>query len=286
MSNFGDSTDIGDSPERPGINSGTNLSSAIDSEETALSKYEHELERMINESLINGQDLYTQKLFIAFQNAAKAVTKMFRERSNGTANWNTFHAAAGSVTMLYKESLDALKDTVQLGIINGEQRKTKELLCWARRKQRRHIRTEEVYDYLIGRPPYRFASRPYNPNSSLAATEIGSTNSGTTNSSSLRRQESTTELTTSQNQPVVDDLQTFRQALVMHDIDNANRNVHSNSYRHQSPSPPTSTAQQLESFVRQQVADHLARKRDWHSADLFTGSNSSDFQKPKRGRHM
>jgi hypothetical protein len=69
------------------------------------------------------------------------------------------------------------------------------------------------------------------------------------------------------------------------DIDNANRTVHSNSYRHQSPSPPT-TAQQLESFVRQQVADHLARKRDWHSADLFNGSPSSDFQKPKRGRHM
>jgi hypothetical protein len=285
MSNFGDSPDIGDSPERSGHNTGNNLSPSIDSEETALSKYEHELERMINESLVNGQDLYTQKLFIAFQNAAKAVTKMFRERSNGTANWNTFHAAAGSVTMLYKESLDALKDTVQLGIINGEQRKTKELLCWARRKQRRHIRTEEVYDYLIGRPPYRFASRPYNSNSSLTTTEIGSTNSGTTNSSSLRRQDSTTELTTNPNQPVVDDLQTFRQALVMHDIDNANRNVHSNSYRHQSPSPP-STAQQLESFVRQQVADHLARKRDWHSADLINGSTSSDFQKPKRGRHM
>jgi len=78
MSNFGDSPDIGDSPERSGINSGSNLSSSVDSEETALSKYEHELERMINESLVNGQDLYTQKLFIAFQNAAKAVTKMFR----------------------------------------------------------------------------------------------------------------------------------------------------------------------------------------------------------------
>ena len=24
------------------------------------------------------------------------------ERSNGAANWNAFHAAAGSVTMLYK----------------------------------------------------------------------------------------------------------------------------------------------------------------------------------------
>jgi hypothetical protein len=122
MSNFGDSSDIGDSPERTGIPNGNNLSSLIDSEETALSKYEHELERMMNESLVNGQDLYTQKLFIAFQNAAKAVTKMFRgkykmklrkkfifmfflERSGGTANWNTFHAAAGSVTMLYKGNL-------------------------------------------------------------------------------------------------------------------------------------------------------------------------------------
>ncbi len=115
------------------------------------------------------------------------------------------------------ESLDALKDAIQMSILNGEQRKTKELLCWARRKQRRHIRTEEVYDYLIGRPPYRFASRPYNSNSSLTSTtEIGSTNSGTTNSSSLRRQDSATELTSNPNQPVVDDLQTFRQALVMH----------------------------------------------------------------------
>ena len=78
MSNFGDSPDIGDSPDRSGINSGNNLSTSVDSEETALSKYEHELERMINESLVNGQDLSTQKLFIAFQNAAKAVTKMFR----------------------------------------------------------------------------------------------------------------------------------------------------------------------------------------------------------------
>lgn len=79
MSNSGDSSDIGDSPERSSsMNTGQNLSPSIDSEETALSKYEHELERMINESLTNGQDLYTQKLFVGFQNAAKAVTKMFR----------------------------------------------------------------------------------------------------------------------------------------------------------------------------------------------------------------
>lgn len=125
----------------------------------------------------------------------------------------------GCVFFSIAESLDALKDAIQMGIINGEQRKTKELLCWARRKQRRHIRTEEVYDYLIGRPPYRFASRPYNnSNSSIPTTitEIGSTNSGTTNSSSLRRQDSINESTTNSTQPLVDDLQTFRQALVMH----------------------------------------------------------------------
>ena len=85
MSNFSDSPDIGDSPERPsGLPSSANQSSssAVDSEETALSKYEHELERMMNDSLVNGQDVYTQKLFIAFQNAAKAVTKMFRGKSS------------------------------------------------------------------------------------------------------------------------------------------------------------------------------------------------------------
>ncbi len=54
------------------------LSSSLDNEEIALSKYEDELERMINENLTNGQDLYAQKLFIAFQNSATNVTKMFR----------------------------------------------------------------------------------------------------------------------------------------------------------------------------------------------------------------
>ena len=78
MWNCSNSPDIGDSPERLGLNNGNNLLPSIDSEETALSKYEHELERMTNENLVNGQDLYAQKLFIAFQNAAKAVTKMFR----------------------------------------------------------------------------------------------------------------------------------------------------------------------------------------------------------------
>ncbi|CAF1176401.1 unnamed protein product [Adineta steineri] len=198
-----------------------NLSTSIDNEEVALSKYEDELERTIQENLTNGQDLYTQKLFLAFQTAATNVTKMFRERSSGTNAWTTFHTAAQSVTMLYKESLDTLKDAIQLGILNGEQRKTKQLLRWTRRRQRRHIRTDEIYDYLVGRPPYRVSY----------TSEIDHTNNTSTN-----------------QPPIVDDLHTFRQALVMDDNDNKTH-VDISSNRH---------SEQLESFVRQQVDNQLA----------------------------
>lgn len=74
-----------------------------------------------------------------------------------------------------------MKDTIQLSILNGEQRKTKEILRWTRRKQRRHIRTEEIYNYLIDRPQHHLV----NP------------------------------IETVNQPPIVDDLQTFRQALVM-----------------------------------------------------------------------
>ena len=50
----------------------------LDNDDIALSKYEDEFERMIHDNISNGQDLLTQKLFLAFQNAATNVTKMFR----------------------------------------------------------------------------------------------------------------------------------------------------------------------------------------------------------------
>lgn len=230
------------------------LSSLLDNDERALAKYEDELQRMIDENLSNAQDAYTQKLFLAFQTAATNVTKMFRERSTGTNNWNSFHAAAESVTMLYKESLDVLKDTIQTSILNGEQRKTKDVLRWTRRQQRRHIRTKEIYDYLIARP-----------------------------SNDLPRPTETIH-----QPPIVDDLQTFRQALVINGqfdlhssflptnvlliLDSENPNRLGVSSYHQS--------EQLESFVRQQVAHQLARKRDYYSTD-----SSNDCHKFKRARY-
>jgi len=40
-------------------------------------------------------------------------------------------------------------------------------------------------------------------------------------------------------------------------------------------------SEQLENFVRQQVANQLARKRDYHSTD----SSTNDYQKSKRARY-
>ncbi len=82
------------------------------------------------------------------------------------------------------ESLDALKDVIQLSILNGEQRQTKEILRWTRRKQRRHIRTNELYDYLINRP----SDDLVHPIETMNSTN---------------------------QPPIVDDLQTFREALVI-----------------------------------------------------------------------
>lgn len=55
-----------------------------------------------------------------------------------------------------------------------------------------------------------------------------------------------------------------------------------NDNTHQVDPSSNDHSEQLESFVRQQVANQLARKRDFHSTDL----SLNDFQKLKRARHM
>lgn len=93
------------------------------------------------------------------------------------------------------------------------------MLNWTRRKQRRHVSTTEIYEHLIGQTVSQ-------PSTDLASTSIDSTSSP----------------------PVIDDLQTFRQALVIDD--RPDQSGH------------------LESFVREQMADQLARKRSCCSNDL------------------
>lgn len=72
------------------------------SDDRCIASYEDELEKMITTNLQQQEDFARQKLFLAFQNAAKQVTKMFRANHPAQMNWNSFHAAAEAVTVLYK----------------------------------------------------------------------------------------------------------------------------------------------------------------------------------------
>lgn len=65
--------------------------------------------------------------------------------------------------------------------------------------------------------------------------------------------------------------------LVFFDLDGENPNRLGVSSYHQS--------EQLESFVRQQVAHQLARKRDYYSTDSSSSSPPTDSHRSKRPRY-
>ena len=128
------------------------------------------------------------------------------------------------------ESLDGLKEAMQLGVITGEHRKTREMIHWTRKKQRRHFTTNEFYEHFIGQSLSISSSHPSIDDQTLTSTTT----------------------------PVIDDLQTFRQALIS-DNHRPDQSIH------------------LESFVREQVADQLSRKRS---------SYANDTQRVKRIRYV
>lgn len=130
------------------------------------------------------------------------------------------------VVFCFLESLDGLREAMQLGVVIGEHRKTREMLNWTRRKQRRHFTTNEFYEDFLGQT-------------------ISSSNSSCPSNDVVVPT------------PIIDDLQTFRQALI-----NDNR--------------PDQTTH-LETFVREQMAEQLSRKRHFHS---------NEIQRVKRTRYV
>lgn len=97
------------------------------------------------------RDLANQKVWFMFQNTATSIAQLYKDRLQGVSLWLPFQTAAGTVTALYKESSDAVRRVGDLGMQSGYQRRTKELLNWAR-KRRRHIRREDLIAYLAGKP--------------------------------------------------------------------------------------------------------------------------------------
>ncbi|XP_043231513.1 UPF0472 protein C16orf72 homolog isoform X2 [Amphibalanus amphitrite] len=107
------------------------------------------------------RELTAQKLWHLFQSSATCIAHLHKGAYGGTgggcgterggSRWMPFQTAAGSVTALYKESVDGVRRCTELGILHGQQRRTRELLALTRR--RRLLRREEVLSLLCGRPP-------------------------------------------------------------------------------------------------------------------------------------
>lgn len=100
--------------------------------------------------LHNQKEIFTQEIWSGFQTTASAIAQLYKDRSQGTSSlWVPFQTAAGTITSLYKGSVDGVRRFTDLGTEVGKQKRSKELMNWARKK-RRMIRREDLLEYLAG----------------------------------------------------------------------------------------------------------------------------------------
>ncbi|CAN8002796.1 unnamed protein product [Ixodes hexagonus] len=110
----------------------------------------------------NEKDTSSQKLWLLFQNSATCVAQLYKDRQHGVSLWVPFQNAAASVTNLYKECMEAEKRVSELGFQCGYQRRTRDLLAWAK-KRKRHIRREDLVAFLCGKASsHQGGGHPYN----------------------------------------------------------------------------------------------------------------------------
>ncbi|KAH0540416.1 UPF0472 protein C16orf72 homolog [Cotesia glomerata] len=102
--------------------------------------------------LHNEKEIYSQQIWTGFQTTASAIAQLYKDRTQGASLWLPFQTAAGTVTSLYKNSLDGMRRCNELGVDIGRQKRSKEIMNWARKK-RRNIRREDLLAYLAGKPP-------------------------------------------------------------------------------------------------------------------------------------
>lgn len=94
------------------MNSGpaaTGGSGGMATAETAIiEQFEYEMDKQLNENLINEKEQMNQRLFQSFQTSACTVAQMFKDKSSSGAqqsqlgSWQSFQNAAGAITVLYK----------------------------------------------------------------------------------------------------------------------------------------------------------------------------------------
>lgn len=99
------------------------------------------------------KELASQKLWQTFQESATAVAHLFRDcqQQAGLAAWVPFHESASAVTQLYRDSSEVCKQCTECGAAYGHRKRTKEIVTWAKKKQR-YIRREELIAFLLDKP--------------------------------------------------------------------------------------------------------------------------------------
>ncbi|XP_025836540.1 UPF0472 protein C16orf72 homolog [Agrilus planipennis] len=127
--------------------------------ETWLSNWEQHCITSVDEQpnyeqlLITETDNAHRTIWASFQDSATAIAQLYKDRhsSEPSSLWAPFQTAAGSITTLYKDSCDVLRNTSEVAIQCGYQKRNIELFNWAK-KRRRHIKREDLLAYLAGKP--------------------------------------------------------------------------------------------------------------------------------------
>ncbi|ROT69798.1 HUWE1-associated protein modifying stress responses isoform X2 [Penaeus vannamei] len=119
-------------------------------EQQTVQELESEADRQ--ELLRAEADEANERMWALFQHAAQCVALMYKGAADSQNSiWVPFQTAAGHITALYKEAVESVRRSGEAGVQAGYQRRTREVLNWARR--RRHIRREELIAFLAGKTP-------------------------------------------------------------------------------------------------------------------------------------
>ncbi|CAH1795424.1 unnamed protein product [Owenia fusiformis] len=204
-----------------------------------------------------------QKLWFSFQNSASGVAQMYKDHQAGRSMWIPFQNSASSVTSLYKDSLECLKQGIELGIQCGQQRRSRDIVAWAKKK-RRHIRREDLVGYLSGKTaPMR--SKPGTPTSKHMSHVVDCPRLSMVDREPCRNE----------SEP---DLRTFREALALQGLNGAMSNI-SMGHRPRGSSSPTQRSRStniddLDCNLLDEISKHCEARKRTASGEKLTDSPS------------
>lgn len=101
------------------------------------------------ERIIDCQNQYEQHIFRNFQASAIAIAQLYRDRHHPV--WLPFQSAALAVTNMYKECVQQVQKSLELGQEAGHYMRTKELVAWLQKRKRRNVQREEILAFLCGK---------------------------------------------------------------------------------------------------------------------------------------